>query len=336
MAQPGPGPHEQAGVTKLLVTVDSVRATAGAALAPEARRTDAAAAEKRLYIEVAVVAEDNTLLQRLTTAAISYHTDGTQLRSRNSSAPAAVSVERSECRWRETLVFEFGPGEQQWMETLDGIGAGEAAAATAERTTVRVRLMETDHACGAISALPFGGASGGRGLSRHESEGGPFLMQGGLTCPDIDISPNMAAVLGRGKRILHFVLRPNTLEYYVSEEEAAKSASLSTQGRARAQLSGFALPKATSVSISSKFTNCFEIEFAERSATQLFIAESHDDAMAWVECISAQLPLRRGAVRLADAPGSSNTAKRFLVWQHDTLCVCPAPPRAQRLQPCVP
>ncbi len=139
----------------------------------------------------------------------------------------------------------------------------------------------------------------------------PFKAQSGLlTCPELTVAGSEP-----GQRNMYFTLDEHDLRFYASQH-AAQQRSANDD----AAVGTFELALASSVKISSKFTNCFELEMAGKSGVslQLFIAETHELAMAWVERIDALLPTRRGPARLHYSDG---THKRMLAWQYDSLCI---------------
>ena len=139
-----------------------------------------------------------------------------------------------------------------------------------------------------------------------------FKAQSGLlTCPDLSLAGSEPGQ----RNLLYFTLDEHNLRFFVSKQAAEQR--VTHDGAASGTLE---LALASSVKISSKFTNCFEMEMVGKSGAQLqlFIAETHELMMAWVERIDALLPTRRGPARLHYSDG---TLKRTLAWQYDSLCI---------------
>lgn len=192
----------------------------------------------------------------------------------------ATSLQSATIAWDETLEFSLSP-----ESAADGV--------------LQLRLMEKDLL--ASESTGIGPAS----RARFEAQSGL------LTCPDLTVEGSEPGQ----RNMLHFVLDKHELRFFVSKEEAERRSLHDDTSDGR-----FELAKASSVKISSKFTNCFELEMVEKSGThlQLFIAETHELAMRWVERIDALLPARRGTARLHYGDG---THKRTLAWQYDSLCI---------------
>ena len=143
-----------------------------------------------------------------------------------------------------------------WGECLEFLLGGDIAV----DGVLQLRLMERD-----VLEAGAAGAVGGRGSA-------PFEPQNGLlTCPDLTVEGSTFE-LGQ-RNMLHFTLAKHELRFFASKAEADKRSHPDD-----APDGSFELAKASSVKISSKFTNCFELEMTERSGThlQLFIAETHE------------------------------------------------------------
>lgn len=185
--------------------------------------------------------------------------------------------------WDEKLEFNLDP-----EEATDGV--------------LRLRLMEKD-----LLRPESTESSTGAAVARTT-----FKAQSGLlTCPDLTVAGSEPGQ----RNLLYFMLDEHNLRFFNSKQAAEQRVTHDD-----APDGTFELALASSVKISSKFTNCFEMEMAGKSGAhlQLFIAETHELAMAWVERIDALLPTRRGPARLHYSDG---TLKRTLVWQYNSLCI---------------